>query len=67
MKTGPLFEWVQNGNAVAVDVLVCRYRPRLMRYATGHVPRGLRSTHNTDDLVQDSNHVPRFTIVALSP
>lgn len=49
-----LLERVRAGDAVALNVLLTRYLPRLRRWATGRIPPGFRGVTDTDDLVQDT-------------
>jgi RNA polymerase sigma-70 factor (ECF subfamily) len=42
------------GDALALDDLVARYRPRLARWARGRLPTWARTLADTDDLVQNT-------------
>jgi RNA polymerase sigma-70 factor (ECF subfamily) len=53
-STRNLIERAQTGDARALDEILARYLPRLLRWATGRLPRGARDIVDTDDLVQDS-------------
>ena len=48
-----LLQRAKNGDSEALDVLMARYRPRLVRWATGRLPDYARSLFDTGDLVQD--------------
>lgn len=48
-----LLQRAKNGDGEALDVLMARYRPRLVRWATGRLPGYARSLLDTGDLVQD--------------
>ena len=52
--TGSLLDRVQSGDARALEEILVRYLPRLMRWASGRLPEAARDTVDTDDLVQDS-------------
>jgi RNA polymerase sigma-70 factor (ECF subfamily) len=45
---------VQAGDAQALDALVARFRPRLVRWASGRLPVWARDLCATQDLVQDT-------------
>jgi RNA polymerase sigma factor (sigma-70 family) len=45
---------VQAGDAAALDTLIARYRPRLVRWASGRLPAHARHLAETQDLVQDT-------------
>jgi RNA polymerase sigma-70 factor (ECF subfamily) len=49
-----LLERARGGDRVALDRLVTRYLPRLRRWASGRLPRGVRDMSDTEDLVQES-------------
>jgi RNA polymerase sigma-70 factor (ECF subfamily) len=49
-----LLKRAQEGDASALDALITRYRPRLMRWASGRLPAHARDLVETQDLVQDS-------------
>jgi RNA polymerase sigma-70 factor (ECF subfamily) len=42
------------GEPAALEALVTRVRPRLMRWARGLIPRGARSLAETEDIVQEA-------------
>ena len=57
----------QAGNAQALDRLLARYLPRLLRWATGRMPVGIRSMNDTCDIVQEAvikalPHLPALEI-----
>jgi RNA polymerase sigma-70 factor (ECF subfamily) len=45
---------VQAGDASALDALIARYRPRLVRWASGRLPAYARDMAETQDLVQET-------------
>jgi RNA polymerase sigma-70 factor, ECF subfamily len=45
---------LQAGDERALDALVARYRPRLVRWASGRLPAHARHLSDTQDLVQDT-------------
>ncbi len=49
-----LLELAQNGDQAALETLVARYRPRLVRWAAGRLPRWARDIADTQDLVQET-------------
>jgi len=49
-----LLQRVQAGDASALDALIARYRPRLVRWATRRLPAHARDLADTQDLVQDT-------------
>ncbi len=49
-----LLRRVQAGDASALDALIARYRPRLVRWASGRLPAHARHLAETQDLVQDT-------------
>jgi len=49
-----LLRRLQAGDAAALDTLIGRYRPRLVRWATGRLPAHARHLAETQDLVQDT-------------
>jgi RNA polymerase sigma factor (sigma-70 family) len=49
-----LLKRVQAGDAAALDALMARYRPRLVRWATGRLPAHARDLAETQDLVQET-------------
>jgi RNA polymerase sigma-70 factor (ECF subfamily) len=52
--TRSLLDRAQNGDDQALEAILDRYLPRLMRWATGRLPRAARDVVDTEDLVQDS-------------
>lgn len=44
----------QQGDTVALEALMGRYLPRLLRWASGRIPPRSRSLLDTDDVVQDA-------------
>ena len=52
--TRSLLDRAQTGDERALEEILARYLPRLMRWATGRLPRAARDIVDTDDLVQDS-------------
>lgn len=53
-STQRLLERAQTGDDQALEQIFARYLPRLMRWATGRLPRAARDVVDTGDLVQDS-------------
>ena len=49
-----LLQRVQAGDGQALDALVARYRPRLVRWASGRLPAQARDLTETQDLVQET-------------
>ena len=49
-----LLQRVQAGDATALEALIARYRPRLVRWATRRLPAHARDLADTQDLVQDT-------------
>ena len=49
-----LLQRVQAGDQQALDQLIARYRPRLVRWASGRLPPYARDLSETQDLVQDT-------------
>jgi RNA polymerase sigma factor (sigma-70 family) len=49
-----LLREAQSGDANALNQLLVRYLPRLVRWASGRLPTGLRTMIDTGDLVQDA-------------
>jgi RNA polymerase sigma factor (sigma-70 family) len=49
-----LLKRVQLGDSSALDTLIARYRPRLVRWASGRLPAHARDLAETQDLVQES-------------
>ncbi len=43
----------RSGDASALDLLIARYRPRMVRWASGRLPSYARDLTETQDLVQD--------------
>ena len=52
--TGELVERAKRGDRSALDTLMARYQPRLVRWATGRLPSYARSLLDTSDLVQET-------------
>lgn len=52
--TGELVERAKRGDRAALDALMERYQPRLVRWATGRLPSYARSLLDTSDLVQET-------------
>jgi RNA polymerase sigma-70 factor (ECF subfamily) len=52
----------KSGDQDALNQLLVRYLPRLKRWATGRLPRGLRTMMDTGDLVQEAmiNAIPHL-------
>ncbi|HEY6213627.1 MAG TPA: sigma-70 family RNA polymerase sigma factor [Vicinamibacterales bacterium] len=53
-STFELLERARGGDDAALNVLFARYAPRLMRWASGRLPRWARDAADTSDLVQDT-------------
>ena len=53
-STRSLLNRAQTGDERAREEIFARYLPRLMRWATGRLPRAARDLVDTGDLVQDS-------------
>ena len=53
-STRSLLDRAQTGDERALEEILARYLPRLMRWATGRLPRAARDITDTSDLVQDS-------------
>jgi RNA polymerase sigma-70 factor, ECF subfamily len=49
-----LLDLAQRGDQAALEALVARYRPRLVRWASGRLPRWARDIADTQDLVQET-------------
>src|SRR5262245_2478660 len=49
-----LLRRAQEGDSVALDTLLTRYRPRLTRWAHRRLPAWARGLSDTDDLIQDT-------------
>ena len=54
LLSSSLLERAQNGDQAALEILVARYRPRLVRWASGRLPRWARDITDTQDLVQET-------------
>jgi len=52
--TGELVDRAKRGDRSALDALMERYQPRLVRWATGRLPSYARSLLDTSDLVQET-------------
>src|SRR5262245_57129666 len=52
--TGELVERAKRGDRAALDTLMKRYQPRLVRWASGRLPSYARSLLDTSDLVQET-------------
>jgi RNA polymerase sigma-70 factor (ECF subfamily) len=52
MITGELLSRAKGGDRAALGALMERYRPRLVRWASGRLPAYARSLLDTNDLVQ---------------
>lgn len=52
--TRSLLDRAQSGDEEALEEILARYLPRLMRWATGRLPRKARGVIDTGDLVQES-------------
>lgn len=48
-----LLRLAQSGDRAALERLIQRYRPRLLRWASGRLPRYARDGTDTEDLIQD--------------
>ena len=53
-RTVDLLRKAQAGDGLALDAVIARYLPRMRRWASGRLPRGLRSMLDTGDLVQEA-------------
>jgi hypothetical protein len=53
-----LLSRAKRGDAAALDALLERYRPRLLRWAHRRLPHWARDLAETDDLVQDTLRAP---------
>jgi RNA polymerase sigma factor (sigma-70 family) len=51
--TRELLQRAKEGDGEALEILMARYSPRLVRWATGRLPSYARSLLDTGDLVQD--------------
>lgn len=49
-----LIERARSGDASALEALIARYRPRLVRWASGRLPPYARDLTETQDLVQET-------------
>jgi len=54
LATGELLRRAKSGDQEALNRLMARYRPRLVRWATGRLPLNARSLFDTGDLVQET-------------
>jgi RNA polymerase sigma-70 factor, ECF subfamily len=54
LLTQDLLQRAKSGDPAALDALMARYLPRLMRWASGRLPSYARSLLDTSDLVQDT-------------
>ena len=54
MSTGDLLSRAKGGDRAALGALMERYRPRLVRWASGRLPTYARSLLDTNDLVQET-------------
>jgi RNA polymerase sigma-70 factor (ECF subfamily) len=54
MITGELLSRAKGGDRAALGALMERYRPRLVRWASGRLPAYARSLLDTNDLVQET-------------
>ncbi|HEX5032236.1 MAG TPA: sigma-70 family RNA polymerase sigma factor [Candidatus Eisenbacteria bacterium] len=54
MITGDLLSRAKGGDRAALGALMERYRPRLVRWASGRLPTYARSLLDTNDLVQET-------------
>jgi RNA polymerase sigma factor (sigma-70 family) len=52
--TAELIQRSKDGDRRAIEALMARYRPRLVRWATGRLPSSARSLLDTSDLVQET-------------
>lgn len=52
--TSDLLRRAKTGDSSALDTLMSRYRPKLIRWATGRLPPFARSLLDTSDLVQET-------------
>ena len=52
--TGQLLERAKAGDRTALETLMARYRPRLVRWASGRLPHYARSLFDTADLVHET-------------
>lgn len=52
--TGQLLQRAKAGDRAALEALMARYRPRLVRWASGRLPAYARSLMDTADLVQET-------------
>lgn len=53
-STRSLLDRAQSGDEMALEEILARYLPRLMRWATDRLPREARGVVDTGDVVQDS-------------
>lgn len=54
LATGDLLRRAKAGDQEALNRVMARYRPRLIRWATGRLPVNARSLFDTGDLVQET-------------
>jgi len=54
LTTSELLHRAKTGDQEALERLMARYRPRLVRWATGRLPMQARSLFDTGDLVQET-------------
>ena len=54
MRTQDLVLGAKQGRRDALEALLARYRPRLLRWAAGRLPQSARSLLDTGDLVQET-------------
>jgi RNA polymerase sigma factor, sigma-70 family len=54
LGTGELLRRAKAGDPEALNRLMARYRPRLIRWAAGRLPANARSLFDTGDLVQET-------------
>jgi RNA polymerase sigma factor (sigma-70 family) len=54
LRTQDLVLGAKQGRRDALEALLARYRPRLIRWAAGRLPRSARSLLDTGDLVQET-------------
>ena len=53
-RTTTLLQRAQGGDVEAIEELMARYRPRLVRWAAGRLPAYSRGAAETQDIVQDT-------------
>lgn len=54
LRTQDLLQGAREGRRDALEALIARYHPRLVRWAAGRLPRHARSLLDTGDLVQET-------------